>query len=170
MKRILLVAVFCLFAGLAAVAQENFAAPHKKDAAWFPRFVSFKASLINARSGPGKKYPIEWVYMQENAPVEALAEFDSWFKIRDWQGSESWIKKSLLSKKRFARVEIPGESNLYAKANSKAQVIARVEDGAVGEIKKCPADKDFCLIKFKQVEGWMSRAALYGVYPKEIVD
>ena len=26
-----------------------------------PRMVSLRSSLINARSGPGSRYPIEWV-------------------------------------------------------------------------------------------------------------
>ena len=29
-----------------------------------PRFVSLRSNRINARSGPGARYPIEWVYMQ----------------------------------------------------------------------------------------------------------
>ena len=28
-----------------------------------PRMVSLRSNLINARSGPGARYPIEWVYM-----------------------------------------------------------------------------------------------------------
>lgn len=41
-----------------------------------PRFVSLRSNHINARSGPGARYPIEWVYMQKNAPVEIVAEFE----------------------------------------------------------------------------------------------
>ena len=56
-----------------------------------PRMVSLRSNLINARSGPGARYPIEWVYMQKGAPVEIVAEFELWRKIKDWQGSESWF-------------------------------------------------------------------------------
>ena len=38
-----------------------------------PRFVSLRSNHINARSGPGARYPIEWVYMQKSAPVEIIA-------------------------------------------------------------------------------------------------
>ena len=41
-----------------------------------PRFASLRSNYINARSGPGARYPIEWVYMQKNAPVEIRAEFE----------------------------------------------------------------------------------------------
>ena len=32
-----------------------------------PRFASLRSNHINARSGPGARYPIEWVYMQKSA-------------------------------------------------------------------------------------------------------
>ena len=75
--------------------------------------------------------------------MEVIAEFESWRRIRDWQGSESWVKSQLLTRKRFVKVITPGENNLYAKDNYKSKIIARIEDGVVGEIKKCPADNDF---------------------------
>ena len=135
-----------------------------------PRFASLRSNYINARSGPGARYPIEWVYMQKSAPVEIIAEFESWRRIRDWQGSESWIKSSMLNRSRFAKVITPGESNLYAKSNYNAQIIARVEDEVIGEIKKCPANNDFCLLRFNQFEGWMPRQNIYGIYKDEIID
>ena len=80
-----------------------------------PRMVSLRSNLINARSGPGARYPIEWVYMQKGAPVEIVAEFELWRKIKDWQGSESWVHKSMLSGKRTIKMTTPGESNIYDK-------------------------------------------------------
>ena len=36
-----------------------------------PRMASLRSKLVNARSGPVSRYPIEWVYKQKNAlPVE----------------------------------------------------------------------------------------------------
>ena len=169
MKRILLAILLCLAGILAAVAQEN-APQNQKDDDALPRFVSLRSSPVNARSGPGVKYPIEWVYMQKSAPVEIIAEFESWRRIRDWQGSESWIKSSMLNRSRFAKVITPGESNLYAKSNYNAQIIARVADEVIGEIKKCPANNDFCLLRFNQFEGWMPRQNIYGIYKDEIID
>ncbi len=169
MKRILLAALLCLAGILAAVAQENMPAAEKNDDG-LPRFVSLRSSPVNARSGPGVKYPIEWVYLQKSAPVEVIAEFEEWRRVRDWQGSESWIKSSMLNRGRFAKVVTPGENNLYAKNNYNAQIIARVEDEVIGEIEKCPANNEFCLLKFGQIEGWMPRRNLYGIYDGEIID
>ncbi len=135
-----------------------------------PRFVSLRSNHINARSGPGARYPIEWVYMQKSAPVEIIAEFELWRKIKDWQGSESWVHKSMLTGKRFVKVITPGENNIYAKDDYNAKVIAKVEDEVVGEIKKCPVNTNFCLIQFGNIDGWMPRQNLYGIYPDEIID
>ena len=169
MKRILLVITIFLVGVLAAFAQENI--PEKKaENSNLPRFVSLRSNPVNARSGPGVKYPIEWVYMQKSAPVEVIAEFEDWRRIRDWQGTESWIKSQMLNPKRFIKVTTPGENNLYAKNNYKSKVIARVEDESVGEIKKCPANNDFCLLKFGNIEGWMPRQNLYGLYKEEVIN
>ena len=135
-----------------------------------PRFVSLRSNHINAHSGPGARYPIEWVYMQKSAPVEIIAEFELWRKIKDWQGSESWVHKSMLSGKRSVKVITPGENNVYAKDDFKAKIIAKVEDEVVGEIEKCPVNNSFCKIKFASITGWVPRQNLYGIYPEEIID
>ncbi len=102
-----------------------------------PRMVSLRSSLINVRSGPGSRYPIEWVYKQKGAPVEIIAEFELWRKIRDWEGSETWVHKAMLSGRRFIKVINPGENNIYAKPENTSRIIAKAEDGVVGEIEKC---------------------------------
>ena len=135
-----------------------------------PRFVSLRSNHINTRSGPGSRYPIEWVYLQSSAPVEVIAEFELWRKIKDWQGSESWVHKSMLSGKRAVKVITPGENNLFAKDDYQSKVIAKVEDEVIGEIKKCPANNNFCLIQFDSISGWLPRHSLYGIYPDEIID
>ena len=127
-----------------------------------PRMASLRSSLINVRSGPGTRYPIEWVYKQKGAPVEIIAEFELWRKIRDWEGSETWVHKAMLSGRRFIKVTNPGENNIYAKPESDSRVIAKVEDGVVGEIDKCPTPDGMCLIK-----GWMPRSGLFGIYKNE---
>ena len=134
-----------------------------------PRMVSLRSSLINVRSGPGSRYPIEWVYKQKGAPVEIISEFELWRKIRDWEGTESWVHKAMLSGRRFVRVTTPGENNIYAKPEEGAKIIAKVEDGVVGEIEKCPNTDGMCLIKFDSVKGWMPRRDLFGIYDKEVI-
>ena len=169
MRSLFIAVVGFLLSMGAAAAQE--AADDTESGLAVPRMVSLRSNLINARSGPGARYPIEWVYMQKGAPVEIIAEFELWRKIKDWQGSESWVHKSMLSGRRTVKVITPGENNLYEKADYKSQVIAKVEDEVVGEVLKCPADiSALRRVRFDSVEGWLPKSAMFGVYAKEVLD
>lgn len=132
-----------------------------------PRMVSLRSEPINGRSGPDTKYPIEWVYKQKGAPVEIINEFGLWRKIKDWEGAESWVHKSMLTGRRFVRVMTPGENNIYNDDDYQSRVIAKVEDGVIGEISLCKKASSFCLIKFGNIEGWMPKKSLFGVYDDE---
>src|SRR5690606_9676524 len=59
-----------------------------------PRWVSIRASEVNLRTGPGTSYPVDWVYHRRRLPVEVIGEFESWRKIRDWQGTVGWVHQS----------------------------------------------------------------------------
>ena len=78
-----------------------------------PRFVSLRSNEINLRTGPGSNYPIVWIYQRRGMPVEVVAEFESWRKIRDWQGTVGWVHQSMLDGRRGALV-IGGERILAA--------------------------------------------------------
>ena len=54
------------------------------------------------RTGPGVRYPIDWVFHRRALPIEIVAEFGTWRKIRDEQGAEGWVHRSMLSGKRTA--------------------------------------------------------------------
>ena len=130
------------------------------------RFVAMRANKVNARSGPNMRYPIEWIYQQQNYPVEIIAEYEQWRKIRDHEGTISWVMKNLLTNARYALVTEPGENNVYSKDSLNSEVIARAENGAIGKIKRCtPA---LCLLEFENnLEGWMQRSVIYGVKKDE---
>ena len=163
--------ILCVFAILLALTNVSFASSDEasESGLTLPRMVSTRADNINARKGPGKNYPIEWVYKQKGAPLEIIGEFELWRQVRDWEGSVSWIHKTRLTGRRFVKVITPGENNIYNSADYDSRVIAKVEDGVVGEIKKCPKKNAFCLIKFETIEGWMPKKNLFGVYADEVI-
>ena len=135
-----------------------------------PRMASFRSNHINARIGPGSRQPIEWIYKQKNAPGEIIAEFELWRKIKDWEGAETWVHKAMLTNKRWIKMTKTETANIYAKPQSDSRIIAKVEDQVIGKIEKCPEQKDFCLIKFSEFEGWVNRNDFYGVYPNETIN
>ncbi|MBY0510362.1 MAG: hypothetical protein K2P94_09430, partial [Rhodospirillaceae bacterium] len=69
-----------------------------------PRFVSLRTNPINLRTGPGVRYPVDWVYVRRHLPVEVIGEFDTWRQIRDPDGTEGWVHQQMLSGKRAAIV------------------------------------------------------------------
>ncbi len=142
-------------------------AQEQSDTLDLPRMSSLRSNLINARSGPGSRYPIEWVYMQKGAPIEVVAEFEHWRKVKDWDGQTSWVHKAMLSSLRTIKVITLGQNNLYKKPSTDSSVVARAEDGAVGEIKECPKSKSFCLVDFNGIQGWIKKQDIFGIYEKE---
>ena len=69
-----------------------------------PRYASFKSSEVNLRAGPGENYPKQWVYQRAGMPVEIFEEWDTWRRVRDYQGVTGWVSVNLLTSKRTAVV------------------------------------------------------------------
>ena len=133
-----------------------------------PRFVSLRSNQVNLRTGPGLRYPVEWVYLKNDLPVEIIAEFDTWRQIRDFNGREGWIHQPMLSGRRTVR--ITEEALLLRAASLGALPLAKVEKDAIGHLIACPKNTSLCKVEFGRFQGWMNRKALWGVYPDEVLE
>ncbi len=137
-----------------------------------PRFVSLAKDIINVRAGPGQKYPVKWVIKKRGLPVEIILEFDHWRKIKDKDGAEGWVFKTLLSGKRTAIILGNDDVNLYNKSgiffNKKLEVSAVIEPSTLVEIKSC--DQKFCNVSASGISGLIERKSLWGVYESEKFD
>lgn len=131
-----------------------------------PRFASLRSNEINLRVGPGSEYPIEWVFKRKDMPVEIIDEFEVWRKIRDYEGIEGWVHKSMLSGTRFAIV-IHTFQHLHRGADLHSKAIAAAEAGVICRILE--AKGDWCRIEAQGHKGWVTRAALWGLYPHEMI-
>ncbi|WP_207455997.1 SH3 domain-containing protein [Azospirillum sp. SYSU D00513] len=132
-----------------------------------PRFVTLRSNEVNARSGPGVRYPVEWVFVRKEMPVEITAEFDTWRRIRDWEGSEGWVHQSMLSGKRS--IMIRGETRTILKeARDGAPAVARAEPGVMGWLQRCQGP--WCEVNLQGYKGWLPRDAFWGVYENEVVE
>jgi SH3-like domain-containing protein len=135
-----------------------------------PRFVSLRSEEVNLRTGPGDRYPVEWVYRRRDLPVEVVAEFNHWRKIRDWQGTEGWVHQSLLSGRRMMMVTGGRARPLRSQPAEEAAPIALLEPGVVGRLSGCPRNTHFCRAEAGGHEGWLKRDEFWGVYPGEWLD
>ena len=132
-----------------------------------PRFVSLRAEKANVRTGPGVRYPVEWVYVRKSLPLEITAEFEHWRKIRDWEGTEGWVHRNLLSGRRTVMV-MGGVRALRRDPAEGASIAARLESGVVGDVLSCSGN--WCRIAAGSHKGYIPRAQLWGVYPQEKIE
>ena len=136
-----------------------------------PRYVSLRSDKVNLRQGPGKDYGVKWVFKRLNLPVEILAEYEHWRKIRDSQGAEGWVFYRMLTGRRTALVT-PWEKSqkilkLYSKSSKKSPIAAQIESGVMVVINNC--NGQWCNVDISKINGWISQAKLWGVYAGETI-
>ena len=132
-----------------------------------PRFVSLRSNEVNVRAGPGTRYPISWVFVRQGLPVEIVAEFDNWRKIRDMDGAEGWIHQNLLSRNRFAIV-IGAVRTLMRDPEPDSVPVVVAEPGVIAQVLRCR--EAWCRLEIAGRSGWLLRAHIWGVYPDERID
>jgi SH3-like domain-containing protein len=151
-------ALLCLISATAAAEDD------KNPQLPVPRFVTLGTDAVNLRTGPGLRYPIKLVITKDGLPVEVIREFDTWRQIRDIDGDEGWVLKTMLSGKRAVTVKGRVQTLLKDPAEGSGPV-ARLEPGVIAELKTCRAE--WCKISAAGYSGWMKRANLWGVYADE---
>src|SRR5919206_491639 len=113
-----------------------------------PRYVSLKTDRVNLREGPSKDHRTTWVYQRAGLPVEIVAEYETWRRIRDSEGTEGWVLHSLLSGRRTALIQPWAKDNtpitLLDRPDDKGGVVAQLQPSVVANVKEC--DGTWCRI------------------------
>ena len=143
-----------------------------------PRYASLKTDRVNLREGPSKDHRTLWVFQRAGMPVEIVAEFETWRRIRDSEGTEGWVLHSLLSGRRTAIVTASKGADkaaipLRARADDGAEDEARLEAGVIGSVKTCTGSWCRLVVALPSkhdVDGYIRQDRLWGVYPNEKVD
>lgn len=124
------------------------------------RMVSLDSSEVNVRTGPGIRFPVKWVFKRRFMPLEVLAEYETWRKIRDWEGAEGWVHRAMLSARPTVLVIKP-EVTMRRAPEETAPAVARLADGMVGRLIGC-GEQGWCRIDAAGYEGWVRREGLWG--------
>jgi SH3-like domain-containing protein len=144
-----------------------------------PRYVSLKTDRVNLREGPSKDHRTLWVFQRAGLPVEIVAEFENWRRIRDAEGTEGWVLHSLLSSRRTALVMpwVKGDAGekpvpLLERSGEGNGVVAQLQPGVIANVKTCTSG--WCRIMIapgrgRDFDGFMKQDKLWGVYPNESV-
>lgn len=126
----------------------------------FPWYGSLKKTEVNVRSGPGNQYPILWVYQRAGYPVEVLARYDNYYKIRDVEGEEGWTYIGMISRRLTGLVGGKTPSNISRHAEAGSQIVARLAPGVVVEMGDCQDVAQvgtMCHVEVPGAKGWIRK-------------
>ena len=132
-----------------------------------PRYVSLKSSEVNVRVGPGKRYPIQYVYKRLGLPVQVVEEFAHWRKIADYEGTSGWVHKGMIDGKRTA-IMLGKAQTLYAKPDATSDPVIKAAKLVIGEVKRC--EPDWCEMEINSRTGWIRKADIWGVKREEVFE
>ncbi len=134
-----------------------------------PRWASLRADEVNMRSGPGTRYPIEWVYHRRDLPVQIEREFEGWRLIEDPDGVKGWVHQATLVGRRSFVVK-GTERVLRHAASEDGAAVARLKPGVVGRIRGCELRAAWCEVQAGDYHGFLKREEIYGVNADEAVN
>jgi SH3-like domain-containing protein len=136
-------------------------------------FRSLTSNTVNVRTGPGKKYPIKWVFKKSGLPLEVIARFHekytkrTWLKVRDYEGAEGWVWEKLMRKRRTALIMAQKQA-LFKYPRGGSKVIAYAQKNVIGNILEC--EKGWCEIEIKSYKGWLPQNTIWGSFEDEKID
>jgi len=126
-----------------------------KNATW----CSLKSDKSYMRTGPGKRYPIKWVYKQKYLPFQILNRHDGWLKVKDYEGETGWFHPNIVSSRRtFIITE--DFTFLQNHENPNSKKIAKLEKGASGEILDCKGT--MCKVEVQSFTGFIPKNSFLG--------
>ncbi|WP_233545090.1 SH3 domain-containing protein [Pseudooceanicola sediminis] len=132
-----------------------------------PRFLSMKTDRANVRRGPSKTHRIDWEFLRRGMPVEVVAEYGHWRRIRDHDGMGGWVHYALISGHRTVLIE-QDMLSLRFRPDSDSRITAKLEAGVIADLDECTLD--WCKVSVAGYKGWAPKTALWGVMADEIRD
>ena len=136
------------------------AAPLSAQEREVPYWASIKTEKLNLRAGPGRDYPVRWVYRRAGLPLKVIRVHEGWRLVRDPAGDEGWVTANLLSKDRAGLVIGQGLSAIRAERSASAKLRWNAQPGVVGKIDDCEAG--WCRIDVGGRKGFMRADRLWG--------
>ncbi|WP_340107160.1 SH3 domain-containing protein [Pikeienuella sp. HZG-20] len=132
-----------------------------------PRYVSLKTEKANVRRGPGLTHRIDWVFVRRGMPLEIVAEYGHWRKVRDVDDAGGWVHFAMLRGARSAVVTAP-RAALREAPERGAPLAALAEAGVILSIEKC--EPDWCEVSAGANDGWVLKSEIWGAGPDEVFD
>ena len=147
MQKFLIILFFLLINPYSVISKEN------------NYFVSLKKDKVYVRYGPGKNYPIKYIYKKKFLPIKVIDKKDNFRRIIDHKKNSGWIHHIMLRKLNSLIVL---EEKIVFKKNSKfSKPLAKLEKGRLVIIKKC--ELNWCRIETGNFLGWIDTKNVWGI-------
>ena len=123
-------------------------------------YLTLKYNKVNVRYGPGRDYPIKYVYKKKNLPVRIIDKKENFKKIIDFKKNSGWIHTSQLKKgKSFI---LSKDQILFTKPTKHSKPLFKIAKGRLLIVKKCK--KNWCRVKTENFLGWVKINEIWGLY------
>lgn len=131
-----------------------------------PYLGSIAASRARMRTGPGRNFPANWIYVRADLPVRVLDVFKEWRRVEDPDGTQGWMLGTLVSHIRTAIVT-GGEPAELRDRPGGPHVLWRAQPGVVGRLSQC--GNGWCRFDVHGQAGFVQTERLWGVAPGEVL-
>ena len=123
-------------------------------------YLTLKYNEVNVRYGPGRDYPVKYIYNKKNLPVKVIDKFWEWKKVIDFKKNSGWIHETQLKKgKSFILLK---DQVAFSKPTKHSKPLFRISKGRLLMVKKCK--KNWCRVKTENFLGWVKINEIWGLY------
>jgi len=136
--------------------------------AYAGHYASLRSNKVYLREGPTFQHRILFIYERKEYPVEVLASYETWRRVRDADGTIGWVSQTMLSDARTVLIVGKSRADVRDAPDAAASVIAKAEPGVVARLRACKPH--FCEISASGLKGWIDRTRIWGVDAGEVID
>lgn len=121
--------------------------------------VSIVRPDVNLRSGPGTRHEVVWI-LGRGYPLEVLARKGQWLQVRDFEGDEGWVHRSLAGRQPHVVVRAK-VANLRSAPGTRSRIVGKA---GYGEVLRTLAHRDgWARVRNEDgLVGWVARRLLWG--------
>ncbi len=125
--------------------------------------ISIDRDEVNLRSGPGKKYKVQWV-LSRGYPLRVVGVQGNWYKVKDFEDDYGWVYKKMVSRKPHLVVKVNkgGKAiKIHSGPGEKYKVVGQAQYGVV--FRTLERKAGWVKVRHESgLSGWMVRSQLWG--------
>ena len=128
-------------------------------------YVFLRSNNVNGRLGPSKDYPCVCVYSRQFLPMRCVSSQGEWLLLQDWQGLQSWVHKSLCSRRRRYVLNLKESCAVYTSQDVKSTQIASLAKYVCVEVLR--QNDQWLRVKLtvpdqRVYKGWLQKSCVWG--------